>query len=208
MGIIAVDLFGQPADYAAIHEVAQAHGLWVIADAAQSFGATWRDRKVGTLAKLTTTSFFPAKPLGCYGDGGAVFTDDPELAAVIRSLRVHGQGEDKYDNVRIGINGRLDTLQAAILLTKLDIFADEIQARQRAAERYDALARRSGGDAIVAAGGLVHLGAVHDPQPGSRRAQKAAGRRRHSDGRLLLPAPASADRLSRLSGGRGRLPDR
>jgi UDP-2-acetamido-2-deoxy-ribo-hexuluronate aminotransferase len=139
VGIIAVDLFGQPADYDAIHEVAEAHDLWVIADAAQSFGASWRDRNVGTLAKLTTTSFFPAKPLGCYGDGGAVFTDDPELAAVIRSLRVHGQGEDKYDNVRIGINGRLDTLQASILLTKLDIFADEIQARQRAAERYHAL---------------------------------------------------------------------
>jgi dTDP-4-amino-4,6-dideoxygalactose transaminase len=139
VGIIAVDLFGQPADYDAIHEVAQAHDLWVIADAAQSFGASWRDRNVGTLARLTTTSFFPAKPLGCYGDGGAVFTDDPELAAVIRSLRVHGQGEDKYDNVRIGINGRLDTLQAAVLLTKLDIFADEIQARQRAAECYHVL---------------------------------------------------------------------
>ena len=139
VGIIAVDLFGQPANYDAIHEVAQAHDLWVIADAAQSFGASWHDRKVGTLAKLTTTSFFPAKPLGCYGDGGAVFTDDPQLAAVIRSLRVHGQGEDKYDNVRIGINGRLDTLQAAVLLTKLEIFADEIQARQRAAVRYHEL---------------------------------------------------------------------
>jgi dTDP-4-amino-4,6-dideoxygalactose transaminase len=138
-GIIPVDLFGQPADYDAIHEVAKAHGLWVIADAAQSFGATWRGRKVGTLARLTTTSFFPAKPLGCYGDGGAVFTDDPELAAVMRSLRVHGQGEDKYDNVRIGMNARLDTLQAAILLAKLEIFADEIEARQRAAARYDAL---------------------------------------------------------------------
>jgi dTDP-4-amino-4,6-dideoxygalactose transaminase len=139
VGIIAVDLFGQPAHYDAIHQVAEAHGLWVVADAAQSFGATWRDRKVGTLAKLTTTSFFPAKPLGCYGDGGAVFTEDPELASVIRSLRVHGQGEDKYDNVRIGMNARLDTVQAAILLAKLEIFADEIEARQRAAARYDAL---------------------------------------------------------------------
>ena len=138
-GIIPVDLFGQPADYDAIHEVAEAHGLWVVADAAQSFGATWSGRKVGTLARLTTTSFFPAKPLGCYGDGGAVFTDDADLAAVIRSLRVHGQGEDKYDNVRIGMNARLDTLQAAILLAKLEIFADEIEARQRAAARYDAL---------------------------------------------------------------------
>ena len=139
VGVIAVDLFGQPADYDAIQEVAEAHGLWVIADAAQSFGADWRGRKVGTFAQLTTTSFFPAKPLGCYGDGGAVFTDDPELAVVLRSLRVHGQGEDKYDNVRIGMNGRLDTVQAAILLAKLEIFADEILARQRAAARYDAL---------------------------------------------------------------------
>ena len=139
VGVIAVDLFGQPADYDAIREVAQAHGLWVIADAAQSFGADWRGRKVGTLAELTTTSFFPAKPLGCYGDGGAVFTDDPELAAVLRSLRVHGQGEDKYDNVRIGMNGRIDTVQAAILLAKLEIFADEILARQGAAARYDTL---------------------------------------------------------------------
>jgi dTDP-4-amino-4,6-dideoxygalactose transaminase len=138
-GIIPVDLFGQPADYDRIQEVAKAHGLWVVADAAQSFGATWRGRKVGTLARLTTTSFFPAKPLGCYGDGGAVFTDDPELAAVMRSLRVHGQGDDKYDNVRIGMNARLDTLQAAILLAKLEIFADEVEARQRAAARYDAL---------------------------------------------------------------------
>lgn len=139
VGVISVDLFGQPADYDAIHEVAQRHGLWVVADGAQSFGAGWGDRKVGRLAKLTTTSFFPAKPLGCYGDGGAVFTDDPELAAVIRSLRVHGQGEDKYDNVRIGMNARLDTVQAAILLTKLDIFADEIQRRHRAAALYDTL---------------------------------------------------------------------
>jgi dTDP-4-amino-4,6-dideoxygalactose transaminase len=139
VGIVGVDLFGHPADYDAIHEVARAHGLWVIADAAQSFGASRHGRKVGTLARLTTTSFFPAKPLGCYGDGGAVFTDDPDLAMVMRSLRVHGQGEDKYDNVRIGINARLDTLQAAVLLAKLHIFADEIDARQQAAERYHAL---------------------------------------------------------------------
>ncbi|MGH6948328.1 MAG: DegT/DnrJ/EryC1/StrS family aminotransferase [Kiloniellales bacterium] len=139
VGVIPVDLFGQPADYDAIHEVAEAHGLWVVADAAQSFGASLRGRKVGTLARLSTTSFFPAKPLGCYGDGGAVFTDDAGLAAAMRSLRVHGQGEDKYDNVRIGMNARLDTLQAAILLTKLEIFADEIDARQRVAERYATL---------------------------------------------------------------------
>jgi dTDP-4-amino-4,6-dideoxygalactose transaminase len=139
VGVIAVDLFGQPADYDAIHQIAKAHGLWVVADAAQSFGASWRDRKVGTLAKLTTTSFFPAKPLGCYGDGGAVFTDDPELDALVRSLRVHGQGKDKYDNVRIGMNARLDTIQAAVLLAKLEIFTDEIEARHCVAGGYERL---------------------------------------------------------------------
>lgn len=138
-GIIAVDLFGQPADYEAIGSAAAAFGLWIVDDAAQSFGAGRNGRKVGTLAEITTTSFFPAKPLGCYGDGGAVFTDDRELAALLRSLRVHGQGSDKYDNVRIGINGRLDTLQAAILLEKLAIFPEEIGARQRAADRYGEL---------------------------------------------------------------------
>ena len=136
VGVIAVDLFGQPADHELIGRFADAHGLWLIADAAQSFGASWGGRPVGTLAKLTTTSFFPAKPLGCYGDGGAVFCDDGRLAAMLRSLRVHGQGEDKYDNVRIGINGRLDTLQAAILLEKLKIFPEEVVRRQLVADRY------------------------------------------------------------------------
>jgi dTDP-4-amino-4,6-dideoxygalactose transaminase len=134
--VIPVDLFGQPADYPAIVPIAEANGLLVLADAAQSFGATLRGRKAGTWGNATATSFFPAKPLGCYGDGGAVFTDDAQLAATLKSLRVHGQGSDKYDNVRIGLNARLDTLQAAILLEKLAIFPDEIEARQRAAERY------------------------------------------------------------------------
>ena len=136
-GIIAVDLFGQPADYDALAEATAAHGLWLMDDAAQSFGAAWRGRKVGTLAEITTTSFFPAKPLGCYGDGGAVFTDDDEIAGLLRSLRVHGQGTDRYDNVRIGINGRLDTLQAAILIEKLAIFPEEIAMRDRIATRYN-----------------------------------------------------------------------
>jgi dTDP-4-amino-4,6-dideoxygalactose transaminase len=139
VGIIAVDLFGQPAEYDAIHAFAVAHGLWVLADAAQSLGARYKGHSVGTLAPVTTTSFFPAKPLGCYGDGGAVLTEDPGLAAVLRSLRVHGQGIDKYDNVRIGMNARLDTLQAAILLAKLEVFADEIAARQEVAARFSAL---------------------------------------------------------------------
>jgi len=137
-GVIAVDLFGQPADYEALGAVAEAHGLWMIADAAQSFGATWQGRPVGTLAEMTTTSFFPAKPLGCYGDGGAVFTDDEATAAVLRSLSRHGQGADRNDHVRIGMNARLDTLQAAILIEKLAVFAEEIRARQAVADRYAA----------------------------------------------------------------------
>ena len=135
-GIIAVDLFGQPADYDEIQEIARNNDLWVMADAAQSFGASYKGKNVGQLAKVTTTSFFPAKPLGCYGDGGAVFTDDDELAERLQSLRVHGKGSDKYDNVRIGMNSRLDTIQAAILLEKLKIFPQEITARQAVADDY------------------------------------------------------------------------
>ena len=135
-GIIAVDLFGLPADYGRINSIAAAHGLFVIEDAAQSFGASARNARAGALAEIGCTSFFPAKPLGCYGDGGAIFCDDAELDAVLRSIRVHGQGSDKYDNVRIGITGRLDAIQAAVLNTKLDIFEDEITARQRVAARY------------------------------------------------------------------------
>jgi dTDP-4-amino-4,6-dideoxygalactose transaminase len=134
--VMPVDLFGQPADYSAILPLAEREGLFVIADAAQSFGATLHGQRVGRFGLATTTSFFPAKPFGCYGDGGAVFTDDTELADLMRSLRVHGQGSDKYDNVRVGVNSRLDTLQAAVLLQKLEIFEDEIAARDRVAQRY------------------------------------------------------------------------
>jgi len=134
--IIPVDLFGLPADHDAIAAVAAAHNLLVLDDAAQSFGATYKGRKLGTLAPATATSFFPAKPLGCYGDGGAILTDDDDLAAQLKSLRVHGEGTDKYDAARIGITGRLDTIQAAILLEKLKIFPDEIVARNAVAQRY------------------------------------------------------------------------
>lgn len=134
--LIPVDLFGLPADYDRLLPMAAAHGLFVLSDAAQSFGARYHGRSVGTFGLATSTSFFPAKPLGCYGDGGAVFTDDPELAAIMESLRVHGYGTDKYDNVRIGMNGRMDTVQAAILIEKLKIFPDEIVARNRIAARY------------------------------------------------------------------------
>jgi dTDP-4-amino-4,6-dideoxygalactose transaminase len=136
--VIPVDLFGLPADHAAIAAIAAANGLVVLDDAAQAFGATYKGRRLGSLAPATATSFFPAKPLGCYGDGGAVFTDDDGLAATVRSLRVHGEGTDKYDTVRIGVTGRLDTIQAAVLIEKLKIFAEEIAARERAAMRYSA----------------------------------------------------------------------
>jgi dTDP-4-amino-4,6-dideoxygalactose transaminase len=136
--IIPVDLFGLPVEHDDIAAVAAAHGLLVLDDAAQAFGAVYKGRKLGTLAPATATSFFPAKPLGCYGDGGAVFTDDDALAARLRSLRVHGEGADKYDAAAIGLTGRLDTIQAAILLEKLEIFPDEILARGRVAARYAA----------------------------------------------------------------------
>ncbi len=138
VGIIAVDLFGQPAPYAELQPMADAVGLWLMADAAQSLGAEVDCRRVGSLARITTTSFFPAKPLGCYGDGGAVLTTDSEMAQTVRSLRVHGQGADKYDNVRVGLNSRLDTLQAAVLLAKLEVFEDELKRRDVVAVRYSA----------------------------------------------------------------------
>ena len=134
--IIPVDLFGQPADHDAVAAIAEAEGMFVLDDAAQGFGATYKGRRLGSIGLATATSFFPAKPLGCFGDGGAIFTDDAQLAADLRSVRVHGQGSDKYDNVRLGLTARLDTMQAAILIEKLKIFEDEIAARNQVAERY------------------------------------------------------------------------
>ena len=134
--IIPVDLFGSPAEYERINTIADKYNLFVLEDAAQSFGASYKNKKTCTLAHAGATSFFPAKPLGCYGDGGAVFTDDDELAEKLKSIRVHGKGDDKYDNVKIGINGRLDTIQAAILLAKLDIFDQEVENRNRVASLY------------------------------------------------------------------------
>jgi dTDP-4-amino-4,6-dideoxygalactose transaminase len=138
--VIPVDLFGLVADYAGILPVAAAHGLFVIEDAAQAFGATQEfsgaTRRACSFGQIGCTSFFPAKPLGCYGDGGMCFTDDPELLERLRSIRAHGQGADKYQNVRLGITGRLDTMQAAVLLAKFDIFEDEVRLRQEVASRY------------------------------------------------------------------------
>lgn len=135
-GIIAVDLFGLCADYTALHEIAKKNNLFLMEDGAQSFGATYHEKKACSLTNISTTSFFPAKPLGCYGDGGAIFCSDDTLAATLKSIRVHGHGKDKYHNIRIGLNGRLDTIQAAILLEKLSIFDEEIEARNRVAARY------------------------------------------------------------------------
>ncbi|WP_024517857.1 DegT/DnrJ/EryC1/StrS family aminotransferase [Bradyrhizobium sp. Tv2a-2] len=134
--VIPVDLFGQSADHDAIAEVAASERLFVLDDAAQGFGASYKGRRLGSIGHATATSFFPAKPLGCFGDGGAIFTDDDELAVALRSVRVHGQGSDKYDNVRLGLTARLDTMQAAILIEKLRIFEDEIASRNEVAERY------------------------------------------------------------------------
>lgn len=134
--VIPVDLFGLPADYDAILPIARESGLRVIGDSAQGWGGNYKGRITGSLCDISTTSFFPAKPLGCYGDGGAVFTDDDELAMLLNSYRVHGKGSHKYYNERIGMNSRLDTLQAAILIEKLAVYADEIDKRQIVAQRY------------------------------------------------------------------------
>lgn len=138
-GIITVDLFGQPADYDRIEPLAHNNGLFLIVDAAQSFGATCKGKPVCSFGDVACTSFFPAKPLGCYGDGGMVFAHNDELHKLLVSIRVHGMGEDKYENVRLGINGRLDSIQAAVLLAKFKIFPGEIEKRQQAADRYNAL---------------------------------------------------------------------
>lgn len=135
-GIISVDLFGLPAEYGSINRIAKQYGLFVLEDAAQSLGGSYKGKRVGNVTDIAATSFFPAKPLGCYGDGGAIFTNDQAMADRLRSLREHGKGSHKYDNVRIGINGRLDTLQAAILLPKLEVFESEIKERQEVAARY------------------------------------------------------------------------
>ena len=136
--VMPVDLFGQTADYRAIEPIVAREKLLMLCDAAQGFGARLGARVAGGIGDAASTSFFPAKPLGCYGDGGASFTNDDGLAELIRSIRVHGQGSDKYENVRIGVNSRLDTIQAAILLEKLKIFPEEIEMREAVARRYNA----------------------------------------------------------------------
>jgi len=137
--VIPVDLFGQPADMDEINALCASEGVWVLADAAQSYGAAYKGKRVGALADVTATSFYPSKPLGAYGDGGAVFTDDEDLLRRMTAIRVHGQGKDRNENVSIGLTARLDTIQAAVLLEKLTIFAEECAARERIAKRYNTL---------------------------------------------------------------------
>ncbi len=152
--VIAVDLFGQPADYPRIAEICRRHGLKLLSDSAQGFGCTLDGAHPLHWADATATSFFPAKPLGCYGDGGAVLTNDAELWKRMDSLRVHGKGEDKYDNIVIGMNSRLDSIQAAVLLEKLTIFAEEIEMRNAVADRYGRELAGAVGVPTVIAGGV------------------------------------------------------
>ena len=141
--VIPVDLFGQPADYRALGPIVQREGLKMLCDTAQAFGATYHGRVTGSIGDAAATSFFPAKPLGCYGDGGMSFTDDDGLAEILKSIRNHGAGTDRYENVRIGMNSRLDTIQAAILIEKLKIFPEEIELREKVARRYNAALGKS-----------------------------------------------------------------
>lgn len=134
--VIVPDMFGMPADYKNIKSLCEQHNLILIEDAAQSFGASIDGKKCGSFGDISTTSFFPAKPLGCFGDGGAIFTDNDVFAQICRSIRIHGQGSNKYDNIRVGLNSRLDTIQAAVLLEKLTIFDDELKMRENIARRY------------------------------------------------------------------------
>ena len=147
--VIAVDLFGQPADIDTIMEIARAENIKVLVDGAQSFGGSSKGRRVGSMGDATTTSFFPAKPLGCYGDGGAIFTQNDKDAALIRSMSLHGKGSHKYEHVNIGLNSRLDTIQAAILIEKLKIFPKELVAREEVAKRYESLLK---GQVVVPSG--------------------------------------------------------
>ena len=190
--VIAVDLFGQAADYPAIRALCDAHGMRLISDAAQGFGSTLNGEHSGRWADVVATSFFPAKPLGCYGDGGAMLTKDAGLATALRSLRNHGaSGEDRYDNIAVGMNGRIDTIQAAILIEKLAIFADEIEARNRVAARYAAALA----DAVtvpVVAEGVVSTWAQYTvllPVGGMRDGFMAALRERGVPSAAYYPRP-------------------
>lgn len=156
-GIMTVDLFGLPCDYPRIEAIAKKYDLFLLTDDAQAFGGTLDGKQSCAFGDVSATSFFPAKPLGCYGDGGAIFTDDEELYTLMHSLRVHGHGASKYDNVRIGINARLDTLQAAILLVKLDLFDEEVKKKNELRERYDEVLKDTFSTPIIPKGRTTSL---------------------------------------------------
>jgi len=204
--IIAVDLFGQPANYDAVNALAAANGMFVLADSAQSFGASLGDTKVGTLAEMTSTSFFPAKPLGCFGDGGAVFTDNDELADRMRSIRLHGKGGAKYDIARVGVNSRLDTIQAAVLLAKLPVFSGELAARDLAAKRYDAkLPDKVVKPALIA--GATSAWAQYTIQVENRSAVQAALQEHGVPTAVYYPMPMHLQQAYKpYGGGEGALP--
>ncbi len=215
--ILPVDLFGRPADYAALGPIARAHGLFVLQDAAQSFGARWGDQPVGRQGHAAATSFYPAKPLGAYGDGGAVLTDDDRLADEVRLRRTHGERrpDARYDHVRIGLNSRLDTLQAAILLVKLEALDEEIARRERACGALRCRPRRPGRPAAAADRRPLGLGPIHHPGERARPAGGGARPARHPD-RGPLPATAASaagvrafpDRARRPAGRRDARPAR
>lgn len=204
--VIAVDLFGLPADYRRISEIAAAHGMHVIADAAQSLSGAIEGVRVGKLAPLTATSFFPAKPLGCFGDGGALFTPDAEMAEKLRSIRGHGTGKAKYDIVRIGMNARLDTLQAAVLLVKLTVLEDERARREKLSRYYDS--RLSN---IVTAparpAGYQSAWAQYTIQLDNRDAVQAALAKSGIPTQIYYPRPMHLQpAYARYGGGEGSLP--
>jgi len=193
--VMPVDLFGQTADYRALEPICKREGLKMLCDAAQGFGALLDGRRAGGIGDAASTSFFPAKPLGCYGDGGATFTNDDALAETLRSIRVHGQGSDKYENVRIGVNSRLDTIQAAILLEKLSVFPEEIEMREAVAQRYNDAFRASNRIVCTARdrGRSIDLGAIHDTGSRARQLQselKAKG----IPSAVYYPIPLSAQK--------------
>ena len=199
--IMPVSLYGQCGDMDSINAIARKHRIPVIEDGAQSFGAQYRGKRSCGLSEVGSTSFFPSKPLGCYGDGGALFTDDDALAKVMREIRVHGQ-DRRYHHPRLGINGRLDTLQAAVLLAKMEIFDDEVAARMRIGARYSEMIAEAFGDErdparrvttpIVAPGCTQHVRPVHDRSRESRQVRAGHESAGDSDGRALPDAAASA----------------
>lgn len=206
--LLTVDLFGLPVDYDRARSLADHHGIAFISDAAQGFGADYNGRRIGSgLADITTTSFFPAKPLGCYGDGGAVFMDDERLAEVTRSICLHGKGEAKYDVVRVGVNSRLDTLQAAILLPKLAIFADELEKRHAVAEAYTARLAGHVGTPVRPKAGERHAWAQYTIKVENRDAVQARLKAAGVPSNVYYPRPMHLQpAYLEYGGGKGSLP--